>query len=77
MKEHHYVVSWNEKGGWSINAELEESAFPEGTIYDHAIHEWEYAYNGDSQWEENEQRLTEELQGILDLHNTHNGKVIL
>jgi hypothetical protein len=35
MKEHHYVVSWSEKSGWSINAELEESAFPEGTIFDH------------------------------------------
>ena len=77
MKEHHYVVSWSEKSGWSINAELEESAFPEGTIFDHSTNEWEYAYNGDSKWEENEQELTEQLQSILDLHNTHNGKVIL
>jgi hypothetical protein len=77
MKEHCYVVTWTEKEGWSISAELEEGAFPEGTIYDHEIHEWSNAYKGDGEWQDNEQELTEELQGILDLHNTHNGKVIL
>ena len=77
MKEHHYVVSWNEKSGWSVGAEMEEGAFPNGTIYDHDTDEWDYAYKGNQQWEENEQELTEELQGILDLHNAHNGKVML
>jgi hypothetical protein len=77
MKEHHYVVSWNEKEGWIINAELEESAFPDGTIYDHETHEWSNAYKGDGEWQDNEQELTEELQSILDLHNEHNGKAIL
>ena len=77
MKEHHYVVSWNEKSGWSINVELEESAFPDGTIYDHETHEWSNAYKGEGEWQDNEQELTEELQSILDLHNEHNGKAIL
>jgi hypothetical protein len=77
MKEHHYVVSWNEKSGWSINVELEESAFPNGTIYDHETHEWSNAYKGEGEWQDNEQELTEELQSILDLHNEHNGKAIL
>jgi hypothetical protein len=77
MKEHHYVVSWSEKSGWSINTDMEEGAFPNGSIFDHDTSEWEYAYNGDGDWEENEQELTEQLQSILDLHNEHNGKVIL
>lgn len=77
MKEHHYVVSWSEKSGWSINVELEESAFPNGTIYDHETHEWSNAYKGEGEWQDNEQELTEELQSILDLHNEHNGKAIL
>jgi hypothetical protein len=77
MKEHHYVVSWSEKSGWSINAELEESAFPDGTIYDHDSKEWSVSYKGDGEWEENEQDLTEQLQDILETHNTYNGKAIL
>jgi hypothetical protein len=77
MKEHHYVVSWSEKSGWSINVDLEESAFPDGTIYDHETHEWSHAYQGEGEWQDNEQELTEELQSILDLHNEHNGKVML
>jgi hypothetical protein len=77
MKEHHYVVSWSEKSGWSINPEMEEGAFPDGSIYDQDTHEWSYAYKGEGEWEEKEQELTEELQSILDLHNEHNGKAIL
>ena len=77
MKEHHYVVSWSEKSGWSVGVEMEEGAFPNGTIFDHETNEWSYAYKGESEWEEKEQELTEELQSILDLHNEHNGKVIL
>jgi len=77
MKEHCYVVTWTEKYGWSISSELEEVAFPDGTIYDHETHEWTHAYEGEGEWQDNEQELTEELQSILDLHNEHNGKAIL
>jgi hypothetical protein len=77
MKEHHYVVSWSEKSGWTVGVEMEEGAFPNGTIFDHETNEWGYAYKGEGEWEEKEQELTEELQSILDLHNEHNGKAIL
>lgn len=77
MKEYFYVVSWNDKSGWTINSELEESVFPDGTIYDHDSKEWSVAYKGDGEWEENEQELTEQLIDILETHNIHNGKVIL
>jgi hypothetical protein len=56
---------------------MEEGAFPNGTIFDHETNEWSYAYKGEGEWEEKEQELTEELQSILDLHNEHNGKVML
>ena len=77
MKEYFYVVSWSEKSGWTINSELEESVFPDGTIYDHDSKEWSVAYKGDGEWEENEQELSEQLIDILETHNIHNGKVIL
>ena len=77
MKEHHYVVSWSEKSGWTVGVEMEEGAFPNGTIFDHETNEWSYAYKGEGEWEEKEQELTEELQSILDLQNEHNGKAIL
>ena len=77
MKEHHYVVSWSEKSGWSINVEMEEGAFPNGSIFDHDTDQLSVAYKGDGEWEENEQERTEELQSSLDRHNAHNGKVIL
>lgn len=77
MKEHHYVVSWSEKSGWSINVDLEELAFPSGSIFDHETNEWEYAYKGDGEYVDNEQELSEQLIDILETHNIHNGKVIL
>ena len=54
MKEHHYVVSWSEKSGWTVGVEMEEGAFPNGTIFDHETNEWSYAYKGEGEWEEKE-----------------------
>jgi hypothetical protein len=72
-KEYHYIVKWSEREGWQIDPDIESSNFPEGTIYDTEVGEWQLGYLGDGEYNGKEQELTETLADILDLHNSMKG----
>jgi len=68
-KTYHYVVMFDEETNrWSIDIDGEESAFPNGTIYDDN-EGWVYGYAGDGNFVGNEQELSEQLSETLDKWN--------
>lgn len=70
MKRYHYVVMFDENTNhWSVDIDTEDSAFPNGTIYDEETKCWEYGYAGDGQFIGQEQELTEQLSQQLDKWN--------
>ena len=70
MKQYHFVVMFDEETNmWSVDIDGEESAFPNGTIYDENTQEWEFGYSGDGQFIGQEQELTEQLSQQLDKWN--------
>ena len=72
-KEYHYVVKWNEEGGWQIDPDTESANFPEGTIYD-SEQGWQFSYLGDGEYNGREEELTDTLTDILELHNSMKGR---
>ena len=70
-RSYHYVVMFNEDDNrWDIDIDGEESAFPNGTIYNHETQEWEYGYAGDGNFTGKEQELSEKLSQALDRWNS-------
>jgi len=69
-KEHYYIVRYSEREGWQIDPDTESEYFPNGTIYDRALEEWQFGYLGDGEYNGKECELTETLGNILDLHNS-------
>jgi hypothetical protein len=64
-KEHHYVIVYREGTGWDIDIDTEESAFPDGTIYNTETKDWEYGYLGEGEYNKDEQAITEQLSKAL------------
>jgi hypothetical protein len=58
-----------ESNYWSLDIEGEETAFPNGTIYNNQTRGWEYGYVGDGNFTGKEQELTEKLSQQLDSWN--------
>lgn len=67
-KEYHYVIKWDEEGGWQIDPDTESSNFPEGTIYD-SEEGWQFGYLGDGEFNGKEEELSENLSSALELLN--------
>jgi len=69
-KLYHYVIMFDEESNhWSLDIEGEETAFPNGTIYNNQTRGWEYGYVGDGNFTGKEQELTEKLSQELDSWN--------
>ena len=64
-KEYHYAISYSQDTGWIINIDVEESAFPNGTIYNTLTEEWEYGYLGEGEYDANERDVTDQLSKAL------------
>lgn len=48
MAEHHFIVKFDdETEEWSIDADSEETRFPDGTIWDEIKQEWTHSYQGE------------------------------
>jgi hypothetical protein len=75
MREYHYIIKFSEENGWEIDPDTESSNFPEGTIYDSKTG-WEFGYQGEGEYAQNEERLTEELTLLLEHHNKMSAKLI-
>ena len=68
--QYHYVIVFDEDdGGWRVDVDGEESAFPNGTIYNNDTREWEFGYAGDGNFVGIEQELSEQLSQTLDNWN--------
>lgn len=64
-KEHHYVIVYREDTGWEIDIDTEESAFPDGTIFNTETKEWEYGYLGEGEYNKDEQAITWQLSKAI------------
>lgn len=74
MKQHHFVISFDEATGWwSWDTDSEEARFGDGTIYTEATNEWSSGYLGDGEYEPNEEILVEQLKRALWTMNLVNG----
>lgn len=71
MRQYHYAIMFDENTNrWDIDIAAEETAFPEGTIYNEDTKEWEYGYAGDGQFVGREQEIMEQLSQQLDKWNS-------
>ena len=53
-RTHFYVIGYNEdEAGWDLYPEVEERAFPLGTLMDNDTGAHTFAYRGDEQFEDN------------------------
>lgn len=69
-KEHHFVVSYNEKSReWKWDVEVEEARFDEGTIFNYDTNEWSSGYLGDGEYEPAEDDLIKQLRHGIDTMN--------
>jgi hypothetical protein len=69
-KQYQFVIMFDEETNrWSVDYESEESAFPNGTIYDTETKTWEFGYAGDGNFVGREQEVAETISNILDLQN--------
>jgi hypothetical protein len=74
MKQHHFVISFDEAtGAWSWNTDSEEAHFEDGTIYTEATNEWSSGYLGDGVYEPNEEILVDQLKRAVKIMNLVNG----
>jgi hypothetical protein len=64
-KEYHYAIVYREGTGWDIDVDVEESAFPNGTIYNTETKDWEYGYLGEGEYNAEEQAVTEQISKAL------------
>ena len=64
-KEYHYAIVYREDTGWDIDIDVEESAFPNGTIFNTDTREWEYGYLGAGEYNAEEQAVTEQISKAL------------
>jgi hypothetical protein len=73
-KEHHFVVSYNEKTKeWKWDTSVEEARFDEGTIFNYDTNEWSSGYLGEGEYEPAEEALIEQLRQALNVMNIVNG----
>lgn len=61
MKEYHFIISYSELNGWIVDVDSEETKFPDGTIYNNELQQWEFAYLGDGRFNGIEEELMSQL----------------
>lgn len=72
MKQHHFVISFDETTkAWKWDTDVEEARFDEGTIFEDD--QWHSGYLGDGEYEPNEEILVEQLKRALWTMNLVNG----
>ena len=70
MRQYHFAIMFDEETNrWDIDIDTEESAFPNGTIYNTETKEWEYGYAGEGKFVGREDEITQELSKLLDKCN--------
>lgn len=57
MKEHHFIVKWNEREGWQLDPDTDSANFPNGTVWNEIKNEWEF--------DDYKNGLEDQLQEIL------------
>jgi hypothetical protein len=67
-KEYHYVIKYTQNG-WEIDVNCESARFPDGTIYDRDLEEWQFGYLGDGNYNGKEEELTDTLTSALAILN--------
>ena len=69
-RQYHYIIMFDdETNEWNLDVDGEESAFPNGTIYNDEINTWEYGYAGDGNFVGMEDTLSTQLSQQLDKWN--------
>jgi len=69
-RQYHYIIMFDdETNEWNLDIDGEESAFPNGTIYNDEINTWEYGYAGDGNFVGMEDTLSTQLSKQLDKWN--------
>lgn len=61
MKEHHFIVKYTSENGWTIDTDSELARFPDGTIWNNDTAEWNSAYLGNEQYDNEDESLMEAL----------------
>jgi hypothetical protein len=70
MRQYHFAIMFDEETNrWDIDIDTEESAFPNGTIYNTETKEWEYGYAGDDKFTGREEEILQRLSKLLDIGN--------
>lgn len=70
MRQYHFAIMFDEETNrWDIDIDTEESAFPNGTIYNTETREWEYGYAGDGKFTGREEEILQRLSKLLDIGN--------
>lgn len=67
--EYHFILKYTDLDGWQVDADTEESRFPEGTVWDNDKQEWTSDYQGDGEYIPNSLELMDTLVASLDLLN--------
>ena len=72
MKQHHFVIKFDEETKlWSWDTDAEE-VFHDGTIYDPATNEWSNAYKGAGEYDETDNDLADILLANIRTMNGEN-----
>lgn len=70
-RQYHYIVMFDdETNEWNLDVDSEESAFPNGTIYNDEINTWEYGYAGNGNFVGIEDILSTQLSRQIDKWNS-------
>ena len=70
-RQYHYIIMFDdETNEWNLDVDNEESAFPNGTIYNDEINTWEYGYAGDGNFIGIEDTLSTQLSRQMDKWNS-------
>lgn len=74
MKEHYFIVKYSKDKGWEFDPEVEDDKFQAGTIWNCNTKEWETPYEGDGNFNDNNDLVTEKLQEIIQQANEREGE---
>ena len=65
-KNHHFIVSYDtDTGEWDIDIDAETSRFNNETVYDNDTDQWETAYLGDGEYNDNDDDIAGKLYMAL------------
>jgi hypothetical protein len=68
VREYHFAILYDGEE-WQIDTDTEESAFPNGTIYNTETKQWEYGYLGEGKFTDGELETSQQISNMLDQLN--------